>query len=185
MIYRVIKIILISLFFGFSLGVAGTIYYYVDEAGVYHFTDLPPTNDYKPFMAFRYRNYDPRKVDKLIEVYSEMYGLDPDLVRAVVKAESNYKPDAVSSKGAQGLMQITPITQKELDLDLPFDPSSNLEAGIRYLRSLLDRFKNIRLALAAYNAGPGNVEKYGGIPPFRETKNYVSKVLRYYQEFKR
>lgn len=185
MVYRVAKIILVYLFLGGALGLAGTIYYYVDEAGVYHFTDLPPSNDYKPFMAFRYRNYDARKVDKLIDVYSEMYGLDPDLVRAVVKAESNYKPDAVSAKGAQGLMQINPITQKELNLDLPFDPTSNLEAGIRYLRRLLDRFNNISLALAAYNAGPGNVEKYGGIPPFKETKNYVSKVLRYYQELKR
>ncbi|KUJ95818.1 MAG: hypothetical protein PWR24_1405 [Desulfonauticus sp.] len=164
---------------------ADTIYYFVDEKGVYHFTDLPTTNQYKPFLIFRTRNYDVKKVDKLIEVYSKNYGVDADLIRAVVKVESNYEPEAVSAKGAQGLMQITPITQKELNLDVPFDPASNLEAGIRYLRSLLDQFQDVRLALAAYNAGPGNVKRYGGIPPFKETINYVRKVLAYYEEFKK
>ncbi|WP_092063629.1 transglycosylase SLT domain-containing protein [Desulfonauticus submarinus] len=181
-----LRIFMIWLFLSLSCWVwAETIYYYCDENGVYHFTDLPTSSKYKPFLVFRYHKYDPKKLDRLIKVYSKHYRLDPALVKAVIKVESNFEPEAESSKGAQGLMQITPITQKELDLDTPFDPASNIEAGIRYLKSLLNRFSSIELALAAYNAGPGNVKRYGGIPPFKETKEYVKKVLKIYQELKR
>jgi len=112
---------------------------------------------------------------------SRAYGLDPDLVAAVIRAESNFNPNAVSRKGAQGLMQIMPGTARLLGLQDAFDGRENIHGGCRYLRSLLDEFNgDIKLALAAYNAGRDNVLKYNGIPPFSETRNYVRQVLLYY-----
>ena len=101
----------------------------------------------------------------------------PRLIMAVIEVESGYESQAISSAGAEGLMQIMPETQKELGVEKPFDPEENIEAGVRYLRRMLDRFRSVELALAAYNAGPSHVEKYGGIPPFDETRRYVAKVM--------
>jgi soluble lytic murein transglycosylase-like protein len=103
-------------------------------------------------------------------------GIDPDLFLRLVGAESSFNPDAVSSKGATGLAQLMPGTAAELGVD-PTDPIQNLRGGARYLRQQLDEFGDPVLALAAYNAGPGNVRKYGGVPPFAETQNYVSKIM--------
>lgn len=106
------------------------------------------------------------------------YGLDEKLLRAVAEVESGLRPEAVSAKGALGIMQLMPGTAQSLGLTDPFDPESNLEAGARYLRRLLDQFGGDRtLALAAYNAGPGSVMRYGGVPPFAETRTYISRVL--------
>ena len=112
----------------------------------------------------------------LIDAAAARHGVDPRLVRAVVQVESAYRPDARSPKGAMGLMQLMPQTAQQYALRDPYDPQSNVEAGVRHLKSLLDRFE-LSLALAAYNAGEGAVRRFGGVPPFRETRDYVSRVI--------
>lgn len=115
----------------------------------------------------------------LIDLHARDRGLDPALVRAVVQAESGYNALAVSNKGAIGLMQLMPATAVELAVTRPFDPEENLRGGTRYLDGLLDRFGgDVTLALAAYNAGPSAVERYGGVPPYPETVDYVRRVLQ-------
>lgn len=115
--------------------------------------------------------------DGLIERVAAKHGVDPSLVKAVVKAESGFNPNAVSPTGAQGLMQLMPSTARALGVGDAFDPEQNVEGGVKYLRQQIDRFGDVRLALAAYNAGPGAVARYHGVPPYRETRNYVNRVL--------
>ncbi len=110
---------------------------------------------------------------------AQRYNLDPALLAAIIKVESNFSPFALSSKGAQGLMQIMPQTQEYLGLSEPYDPQKSIMAGSAYLREQLDRFGTEELALAAYNAGPFNVMRYQSIPPFKETRKYVQKVMNY------
>lgn len=117
-------------------------------------------------------------IEDSIASAAEKYGIPPSFLRSVVKAESNFDPHAVSRAGAKGLMQLMPETARELGVEDPFDIEQNIDGGARYLKSMLDRFKSMPLALAAYNAGPGNVEKYGQIPPFKETKSYVHKIMQ-------
>ncbi len=116
---------------------------------------------------------------QLIDRLAKHHGVNPKLAHALIKVESNYQPRAVSAKGAMGLMQLMPSTARQYAVQDPFDPTQNLSAGLQHLRSLLDRFGKGResLALAAYNAGEGAVSRYGGIPPFRETQNYVRRIL--------
>lgn len=111
--------------------------------------------------------------------------VSPELVHSVIQVESNYNPYAVSSKGAQGLMQLMPATAKQYGVTNSFDAQQNIEAGVRYLKFLKDTFKDDRLAIAAYNAGQGAVAKYGGVPPYAETIDYVAKVGKKYTEAKR
>ncbi len=120
-------------------------------------------------------------IDEAIEAAAAKHNVDPNLVRAVVKVESNFDPSAVSRKGAMGLMQLMPSTARELNVSNPFDPEQNVDAGVRHLKHLLDSFNgNVGLSLAAYNAGQGAVQRSGGVPPFRETRNYVRRITSLY-----
>ncbi|NLW81606.1 MAG: lytic transglycosylase domain-containing protein [Desulfovibrionales bacterium] len=172
-------------------------YYCVKEDGSLCITDIPTSARYKPYKFKRSINYirnalvafkrDKRSVEEVNTIVSglcDKYMVDKKLVMAVIDVESGFNAGAVSSAGAQGLMQIMPETGRDLDLANPFDPSENIDAGIRYLRFLLDTFPDKRLAVAAYNAGPNAVRKYGGIPPYAETQDYVQKVwsrLKHYE----
>jgi len=177
-----------------SAPVHANIYMYVDDNGIMHFTNAPTSPRYKLYM--RGQNdvieggglgnyYSSDKYDHYISVAAETYGVSFPLVKAVIKVESNFNPRAVSPKGAQGLMQIMPGTAKILKVYDPFDPWENIMGGTRYLRMLLDRFDGkLKLALAGYNAGPLNVEQYKGVPPFKETQDYVDRVIKYYRHMK-
>jgi len=173
------------------------IYKYVDNEGVMHFTDAPTDRRFKIFMrdlkkdrklrtnfkfAATYRNK--AEFEPLIKSLASEYGVDCSLIKAVIHAESGYNPNAVSPKGAQGLMQLMPKTAQGLKVSNSFDPKENLRGGVRYLRFLLDTFKgDVTLALAAYNAGLNRVSQYGGVPPYQETRNYVSRVLSYQKSY--
>ena len=125
------------------------------------------------------------EINDLIEKYAEKNGLDSDFVKAVIKQESGFNPQATSSCGAMGLMQLMPGTAQGLGVTNAYDAEQNIMGGTKYLKGLMDRFDNNKsLALAAYNAGPNAVKKYGGIPPYMETQNYVKSVLSNYDKMK-
>jgi len=124
-----------------------------------------------------------RQIEDAVSEASEKHGLPRNLIEAIIRAESNGDPRAVSSKGAKGLMQLIDTTAADMGVADTFDVKQNVMGGSKYVKMLLDRFKgDLKLTLAAYNAGPGNVQKYGGMPPFTETRNYVEKVIKYMNE---
>lgn len=129
------------------------------------------------------RNTKPNDILETIESIAKSQGMDPNLVKAMVKAESDFKPKAVSPKGAMGLMQLMPETAESLGVTDPFDPEDNIGGGVKFLKGLMKEFKDPEKAIAAYNAGPGAVKRYKGIPPYEETQKYVNKVKRYYKDF--
>lgn len=176
--------------------VKADIYRYVDEDDIVHFTDAPTDKRFKVFMRdlkkdkqlrtkLKYAaSVNPAEFDQLIKSCSTKYGVDSCLVKAVIHAESGYNPNAVSSKGASGLMQLMPSTAKSLKVADRFNPKDNVEGGVKYLRFLLDTFRgDVSLAVAAYNAGLSKVAKYGGIPPYNETRTYVARVLSYMKSY--
>ncbi len=122
-------------------------------------------------------------IDSAVNQASQKYGVDPSLVKAVIKQESAYNPYALSRSGAQGLMQLMPDTAQGLGVTDPWDIYQNIDGGVRYLKAQMDSFGDLPSALAAYNAGPNSVRRYNGIPPYEETQNYVTKVLEYYKMF--
>jgi soluble lytic murein transglycosylase-like protein len=129
-------------------------------------------------------NTRPKTINEMIEKESKKNGLEAELVKAVIKAESNFNPKATSNKGAKGLMQLMPSTAEILGVENAYDPYQNIKGGTKYLKDMLNTFKKKDLAIAAYNAGPGAVKKYKGIPPYQETKDYVKKVNSYIEEFR-
>lgn len=188
----------------------GEMYKYTDERGVVHYTNVPADRRYKrvdygfssgkPKLTIRslppgVRSIDRRQLrfgnrlhrsqfDHHIEHAARINQIDPMLVKAVIKTESNFDRYAVSSKGAQGLMQLMPSTADYLNVNDPFDPWQNIYGGTRYLRELLDNFNgDLRLSLAAYNAGPTRVRRLGTVPRIPETISYVGKVMRQYQNY--
>jgi soluble lytic murein transglycosylase-like protein len=166
-----------------------TIYTFVDENGTVHFTNVPKNSRYNYRLIGAAagsgrpaRAGDPRLYDEHISRAASAHDVDPLLVKAVIKVESNFDNLAVSRKGAKGLMQLMPGTAADLNVFDPFDPRANIFGGTSYLRQMLERFGgDVRLALAAYNAGPARVESAGGIPRIAETRQYVERVLGHYR----
>jgi soluble lytic murein transglycosylase len=171
------------------------IYIYVDKNGVKRFTNTPSSPNYRLYMkgntgstviSTTKKKYSGRsdQFDGLIDKASRDYGVSPRLLKSIIKVESNFNPEAVSKKGAKGLMQIMPQNFSFLDIDDPADPYQNIMGGTRYLKQMLEKYNNdLHLALAAYNAGPAAVDKYNDIPPYRETKDYVRKVKHYFENY--
>jgi soluble lytic murein transglycosylase len=168
---------------------AGRIYSYVDDKGVTHFSNVPNDPRYAPVIlrtpfaetnrkAPRYMGY-----DGLILMNARAHNVPPALVKAVIAAESSFDADAVSHAGAQGLMQLMPETARTLGVKDAFRPDENVDGGTRYLRKMIDRYGDWTRALAAYNAGPSAVDQYRGVPPYKETRDYVKRVLNYYRHY--
>jgi soluble lytic murein transglycosylase len=167
---------------------AGGIYKYVDRNGTIHFTNVPTNSRYKLISEDpdTYSTVESSRFDGLIKEIAYRYDVKPALVKAVIKAESGFDPNAVSKKGAQGLMQLMPETSYDLEVDDPFHPRDNINGGVKFLKRLMERFNNdLTLTLAAYNAGPEAVAKYEDVPPYEETRHYVKKVLAYYDRYLR
>jgi soluble lytic murein transglycosylase-like protein len=168
---------------------AGSIYSFVDDNGVWHFSNVPTDPRYLLANQFKYNPTRILKKDaefeKIIYETANRYNLDPYLIKAIIQIESAGIPDARSPKGAMGLMQLMPDTSTQLAVSNPFDPKANILGGTKYFKQLLESFKgNLVLALAAYNAGPENVKRYNGIPPYPETHKYVRNVLTQWQRYR-
>jgi len=165
------------------------IYVYRDDRGVLHFSNVPSESSYQ-IVKERGRSHPAfilpyHRLEETIRTTSGRYGVDPHLVRAIIKVESDFNSAARSYKGAQGLMQLMPETARLHYIKDVYDPHENIEGGVRHLKFLLDRYQgNLRLTLAAYNAGVKAVEQYRGIPPFPETKEYIRRVLEYHRRYR-
>lgn len=190
------RILFLFLVFLYSSPVseAADLYSFIDGDGSIYYTNIQGEGRTKVCLPFKMAvskplSFSSSEIDSyepIISSTSQRFNVDPDIVRAVIKAESNFNPRAVSPKGAIGLMQLMPATAKEMAVVNPFDPEENIHGGVRYLSKLLQLFdRNLPLTLAAYNAGPERVMGRNEIPFIEETRNYVQKVMEYYKGFKR
>jgi len=191
---RVITCLGIVLWLTGAAAARADIYIYADAAGALHFSNAPTTGDYRFYM----KEARPplrdgvselawaQRLEPIIEGAAQRHHVDPALVKAVIRAESGFAPRARSPKGARGLMQLMPSTARQHRVERVYDPAENVDGGVRHLRLLLDRYRgDVRLALAAYNAGENAVAAHGGIPPYRETREYVERVLRFRAQYAR
>jgi len=195
MLYRSSNLLIFTfslfLFLLFDSKTNAEIYKYVDKEGVVHYTDRPKNSNYKLLQIFNKFSYkkstpttyiDSGDLKDIIDDVAKRYGQDPSLIQSIINTESNFNPNAVSPKGAMGLMQLMPGTARRFKVKDPFHPKQNIEGGVAYLDYLMKLFNNdIELALAAYNVGENKVIDYSGIPPYKETKDYVRKVLGSYK----
>jgi soluble lytic murein transglycosylase len=169
------------------------IYRYVDRDGVIHYSNTQPDEKFTLYLREGRKTaprapgaelVDPSWMTGYVDRFSRANDLPPALVHAIIKAESNGKRNAVSPKGAKGVMQLMPFTSKRLRVSDPFDPIENIEGGIKYIKELLVTFEgNLTNTIAAYNAGPAAVRKYGGVPPYQETRLYVRRVMDLYRQY--
>ncbi len=185
------SVLLFLLFLSYAAGEAA-VYFYVDENGVTHFTNRPAGPEYSVLDIWEDGGGDPTVIhldpyyNEIIQDACAYYKVDPLLVKAMIKVESNFNRWAVSRAGAQGLMQLMPATARRFNVNDPFHPVENIWAGVYYVKYLMVLFNyDIDLVLAGYNAGEGAVKKYGGIPPYRETQGYVKKVNYYYRLYQK
>lgn len=183
--FKVLSAVLLVL--GFSAYAKADIYKFVDKDGVIHFTNVPVDTRFK---ALGWEEEFDRYIggyEAVIQKMAARYGVESSLIKAVIKAESNFNPSALSRKGAIGLMQLMPATAADLNVSNPYSPHENIEGGTKYLRYLTKLFDNdLKLVVAAYNAGENAVIRYGrNIPPYKETKDYVKKVTTYLASYRR
>lgn len=189
---RILFLILLIFLSSLPAPQAADFYTFIDEEGNTYYTNIPGDGRMKVHLPIKKTTSKPLTPSSDIEAYepiitaaSNRFAVDPNLVRAVIKAESNFNHQAVSPKGAMGLMQLMPLTAKEMAVNNPFNPEENIHGGVRYLGELLHLFNwNLPLALAAYNAGPRRVVGPNEIPHIEETQNYIQRVMRYYRDFK-
>jgi soluble lytic murein transglycosylase-like protein len=194
--YVVTLVLILGCLFCLTVPSSAGIYRYEDANGVIHFTNCPRDAKFKLYIreskedvegrnsSFSYIR-DSNQYDALISEFSKKYQVDFALIKAIIRAESGFNPYAVSRKGAKGLMQLMPETASRVNVSNSFNPRENIEGGVRYFKYLLSLFNDdLRLSLAAYNAGENIVSEVRSIPPYRETVDYVKKVLSYYQSYK-
>ncbi len=182
--------VIVILVAGSCVSALADIYMYIDSRGVLHFSNVPTSSQYQLYIKERpvgdLGDVGPSSYTPLIREAAQRHGLSESLLKAIIKAESNFNPRAVSKKGAKGLMQIMPQNFNALNIRNPFNPRENIMGGAKYFKQMHTRYKGkLPLALAAYNAGPQAVDKYKNIPPFPETRDYVEKVMKYYYVYKK
>lgn len=182
-------VVLGLIFFLTTSTVCADIYMYLDSDGILHFTNTPTSSHYKLYIKEKPKKSPAEEAmdryDHIIKEASYVSGISFALIKAMIRVESNFDSKAVSKKGATGLMQIMPKNFDALDIDDPFDPRENIMGGSMYFQQMLDRYEGkLPLALAAYNAGPSAVDRNRGIPPIRETEDYIKKVMNYYYSYR-
>ena len=185
--YGTIVSILFSVFFSF-ISAQADIYRFKDENGVWHFTNIRSDRRYRLYIktgSLKGKQYI-RDYDTIIQRAAQQFGVETHLIKSIIMAESSFDPNAISKSGAQGLMQLMPPTANDMEVHNPFDPEENIFGGTKYLSLLLKKFnQDKKLAIAAYNVGPSVVAHSNSVPLIPQTRRFVTKVMKYYSEFKK